>query len=68
MSGEKKGCRELVFISECLLGIIKGSFTCKALEGQVRRIESYLDVEPLEGRYELHQEEIAEMSWGRAWI
>ena len=31
---------------------IKGSVTCNALEGQVRRIESYLDVEPLEGRYE----------------
>ena len=54
-----------MFVSECLFGvIIKGSFTCKALEGQVRRIESYEDVEPLEGRYELLQEEIEEMSWG----
>ena len=54
MSGEQKGCRELVFVSVCLFGmIIKGSVTCKALEGQVRRIESYEDVEPLEGRCEL---------------
>ena len=50
MSGAQKGCRELVFVSECLFGvIIKGSFTCKALEGQVQEDRKLWDVEPLEG-------------------
>ena len=69
VSAEKRGAVSWQFISEVMQEIIcsfsesiKGSVTCKALEGQVRRIESYLDVEPLEGRYGLLQEEIAEMS------
>ena len=57
VSGAQKGCRELVFGSECLFGvIIKGSFTCKALEGQVQEDRKLWDVEPLEGRYELLRE------------
>ena len=69
VSAEKRGAVSWQFISEVMQEIIcsfsesiKGNVTCKALEGQVRRIESYLDVEPLEGRYGLLQEEIAEMS------
>ena len=61
VSGAQKGCRELVFVSECLLEmIIKGSFTCKELEGQVQEDRKLWDVEPLEGRYT--PGEIAEMS------
>ena len=57
VSGAQKGCRELVFVSECLFGvIIKGSFTCKALEGQVQEDRKLWDVEPLEGRYDLLRE------------
>ena len=60
VSAEKRGAVSWQFISEVMQEIIcfffsesiKGSVTCKALEGQVRRIKSYLDVEPLEGRYE----------------
>ena len=57
MSGAQKGCLELGFVSECLFGvIIKGSFTCKALEGQVQEDRKLWDVEPLEVRYELLRE------------
>ena len=57
VSGAQKGCHELVFVSECLFGvIIKGSFTCKALEGQVQEDRKLWDVEPLEGRHDLLRE------------
>ena len=49
--------RGTVSWSECLFGmIIKGSFTCKALEGQVQEDRKLWDVEPLEGRHELLRE------------